>query len=363
MTNLRIQAPGRVCLFGDHQDYLGLPIIACAINRYLQIDAYANDDQVFNVNLPDIDEKRTFSLSALKDDKLKKGDHLAFALRLLLKKNFRFSSGYHVTIKGNLVINAGLSSSSALTVAWIQFLVSVSNGPMILEASEIAKLAYEAEVKEQGGSGGMMDQYAISLGKVIYLETWSNFEVRYLDKWIPGLIVAESGIPKDTDGLLAEIKEKTFKAIDQAKQVYSDFDLNTADQSILELVINQIDVEVRPYLEAAIGNHLITQVALQELERTTTNLSALGQLMNDHHSLLKDKLGITVPRIDAMIEAAHASGANGSKIVGSGGGGCIIVLSPPGMETKIIKALLAAGAKAAYEVTVVSGVSTTQVDS
>ena len=33
------KAPARVCLFGDHQDYLNLPVIACAIDRFIEIKA------------------------------------------------------------------------------------------------------------------------------------------------------------------------------------------------------------------------------------------------------------------------------------------------------------------------------------
>ncbi len=29
--HIRVTAPGRICLFGEHQDFLGLPVIACAI--------------------------------------------------------------------------------------------------------------------------------------------------------------------------------------------------------------------------------------------------------------------------------------------------------------------------------------------
>ena len=46
MNQLISKAPGRVCLFGDHQDYLGLPIIACAINRFVEIHGMANDSEI-----------------------------------------------------------------------------------------------------------------------------------------------------------------------------------------------------------------------------------------------------------------------------------------------------------------------------
>ena len=41
-------APARICLFGDHQDYLGLPIIACAIDKYITLTAKQNDEFYLN---------------------------------------------------------------------------------------------------------------------------------------------------------------------------------------------------------------------------------------------------------------------------------------------------------------------------
>ena len=45
------KAPGRICLFGDHQDYLGLPIIACAINRFVEVSAISNESEMFHLIL------------------------------------------------------------------------------------------------------------------------------------------------------------------------------------------------------------------------------------------------------------------------------------------------------------------------
>ena len=64
---------------------------------------------------------------------------------------------------------------------------------------------------------------------------------------------------------------------------------------------------------------------------------------------------ITVPRIDDMIDAALKAGAYGAKIVGSGGGGSIVVMAEPGNEAPIVDAILAAGAVGAYPVTVDPG--------
>ena len=48
------KAPARICLFGDHQDYLGLPVIACAIDKYITVEGKPNHSNFLNFNLKDL---------------------------------------------------------------------------------------------------------------------------------------------------------------------------------------------------------------------------------------------------------------------------------------------------------------------
>ena len=57
---LKVLAPGRICLFGEHQDYLGLPVIPCAISLYIEVQGVRRDDLIVNIDLPDIDDKESF---------------------------------------------------------------------------------------------------------------------------------------------------------------------------------------------------------------------------------------------------------------------------------------------------------------
>ena len=123
MKKIISTAPGRVCLFGDHQDYLELPVIACAIDRIMQIDAIENGKNHFEVNMPDIDEKRIIPLKP-RFDYIDRGDFLKIALKVLQKRQIIPDRGYILTITSKIPINAGLSSSSALTIVWIQFLIT-----------------------------------------------------------------------------------------------------------------------------------------------------------------------------------------------------------------------------------------------
>ena len=63
MKNIISLAPGRTCLFGDHQDYLGLPVIACAISRNIKLSAVENKTREFKLEMVDINELRVIDIN------------------------------------------------------------------------------------------------------------------------------------------------------------------------------------------------------------------------------------------------------------------------------------------------------------
>jgi len=281
------------------------------------------------------------------DIKVEKDDYLVIALKVLRRHGCIPNSGYNISISGDIPINAGLSSSSALTIAWINFLVAVFGIDGQFNSIRLAKLAYETEVIERNSSGGKMDQFTISLGNLIYLNTEDDSHVLF-SKSMGNLIVGVSGIDKDTFGVLASLKTKALKAINQVKSTIANFEIKNSKIEDLEKYLTLIDPELKPYLSAAIKNYFITKAAYSELKNEYSDINHLGDLMNKHHLLLRDNLKITVPRIDAMIENSLKAGAIGAKIIGSGGGGCIVAISEPGNEEKIISEIKKAGAVDAF---------------
>ncbi len=347
-------APGRTCLFGDHQDYLGLPVIACAVDRHVILTAVLNNTKMFNINMPDINKKRQISIDK-KNIVFEAGDHFLSTLKVVLKYGAIIDKGYDISIKSNIPINAGASSSSAVVIAWLQFLIEAFGINKSITKELISKIAYESEVLEHNSPGGKMDQYSIGMGNVIYLETGDDFSYEIINKPINGLIIGESGVPKETIGLLGELKTKAWEAINTVKNKIPNFDIKSTHINDLDTYIKLVPLELKPYLSAAIKNYHITINALKEFKKHNLSFETIGDLMNQHHKILKNELNITVPRIDNMIDAALNAGALGAKIVGSGGGGSIVVLSKEGKEEEIIKAIKNAGGVNAYKVNVDSG--------
>lgn len=352
MKKILSTAPGRVCLFGDHQDYLELPIIACAIDRMMQIDAEENGKDHFEIDMPDMAQKRTIPLQQ-DFDEIERGDFLKIALKVLKKRQIVPTKGYRLTITSEIPINAGLSSSSALTIAWIQFLIAAFSDRSF-SPKELALLAYETEVIEPGSSGGKMDQFTIAIGDTIFLDTHTDRVQKFYDVDLD-LVVGVSGLSKDTFGTLSHLKSNAWKAIDQVKAQIPEFDIASTTVNELNKNLTLVETSLKPFFYAAVCNHDITQKALKTLEEEPLNPQILGELMNEHHHILKSYLKITPPLMDKMIDAANDNGALGSKIVGSGGGGCMVAIVQDQNQKQIIEAIKAAGAEDAFAVNITKG--------
>ena len=237
MRKITSLAPGRTCLFGDHQDYLGLPVIACAISRHIKLTAVENGLRVFNINKPDINQKRTINIDEEIVD-IEKGNHLLFVLKVLKKYGCVPNKGYNIEITGNLPINAGTSSSSAFVVSWVNFLIEAFGINTEVTPELISQIAYEAEVLEQGAPGGKMDQYSIGVGNLVYLETGDDFSCEVIDAPLEGIIIGESGIPKETVEILGELREKAWLAIHTVKSQIKDFEIKNAKKEDLKMYLN-----------------------------------------------------------------------------------------------------------------------------
>ncbi|THD66478.1 galactokinase [Robertkochia marina] len=356
---IEIIAPARTCLFGDHQDYLGLPVIACAIDRHIRLTATPIEEELLRIFLPDIGESTEIPLNANFKNGVQ-GNHLLSAFKVIKDEGANPEQGYEITINGNVAINAGISSSSAVMVAWIAFLRTVYLPQLPFNKEHIAQLAYKAEVIEQNSPGGKMDQYSISLGQIMYLETDDKNHHELFNRDMPGLIVSESGIPKSTLGVLGDLRGKAWQAINEVTHHLPGFQIAKTIGEDPQKYLPFVSPELKNVFTAAMENYRITKAALREMKTPEPNLSRIGELMNEHHEVLRDLLKITVPKIDHMINAAQAHGALGAKIVGSGMGGSIVVLAREEDRDQIIDALKNSGARDAYPVKVDPGVRITQ---
>lgn len=349
---IEIQVPARICLYGDHQDYLGLPVIAATVDRYIRLRAVPNQKGVFSLNLPDLGE--AFDLELLTDPtRVGEGDFFRSGLAVLQGEGFAFEKGYDIEISGNVPINAGLSSSSALLVAWIRFLVALQGGKPHYSDLQIGQWAYRAEVVFFNSPGGLMDQYTIAQGGLLYIDTQTG-ESQRLKVPELRLIVAESGLAKRTLEVLKNARVYAQNALEAIRAADPDFELSRARARDWQRYEKYVPQTYRPHWYACIHNYQITLDALEELRSGRPDPKRLGALMNAHQKILQEQIGNTPEDMVRMMEAALKAGALGAKTIGSGGGGCMLALVERGSLSSVGEAFGAAGAKAVYEVGITS---------
>ena len=358
-----VSTPGRICLFGEHQDYLGLPVIAAAISCRIQLIARRTDQRIVHLNLPDINSWEQFSLIDLPLIYQHDRDYFRSAINILHRNGFQFSSGIEGEVRGKIPINAGTSSSSALLITWLNALSQLADNPRSLSPKELAELAYIAEVLEFGEPGGMMDHYSTAVGGVIYLE--SNPAIR-LETYASGLgtfVLGNSQEPKDTIGILGRVKQGMLRITKQLTKLNPSFSLHTTPINTISVYKNMLTKDEYILLKGTLSNRDILREALT-LFRTakTSNTSLddvrLGQLLTAHQANLRDAQQISTPKINRMLEAALTAGALGGKINGSGGGGCMFVYAPHQAE-KVAEAIEREGGRA-YIISVDTGTTTGQ---
>ena len=135
---LSVKAPGRICSFGDHKDYLGLPVIAATIDRYIYMEATPKEEKNITIELLDLDQQETLSLDE-NFDILAPRDYFRSVIRVLKRAGIYLQQGYHVKIHGDIPIEAGLSSSSAMVVAWVRLLLKLAHPQHCYSDEQIAQ--------------------------------------------------------------------------------------------------------------------------------------------------------------------------------------------------------------------------------
>ena len=210
-------------------------------------------------------------------------------------------------------------------------------------------MAYASEVLYFKQPGGLMDQYTIAQGGLLYINTKTG-RTSELPNTLGKLVVAESGIYKETLTVLQNARNFSQNALEVVLKKEPNFDIHTATVSSYNDYLQFVPEKYKDHWYAAIHNHLLTQEAKKALQTDKPNLKAIGTLMNEHQKILEERIQNTPTIMKIQLDAARSAGALGAKIIGSGGGGCMVAMVSEDTLQPVINAFLAKGAKAAYEV-------------
>ncbi|MDH7571773.1 MAG: galactokinase family protein, partial [Armatimonadota bacterium] len=200
---LQASAPGRICLFGEHQDFLGLPVIAAAINLRFTITGRPHDEPCFRLHMPDLHTQVEIPLTPGELPYQEERDYLRSSINILRREGYAVQRGYECTFRSSIPINAGTASSSAMIVAWLRFLLA-AEGVTEFDPETLARWANRAEVLEFGEPGGIMDHFTSALGGTLFIQCQEPVRWERLTPLPDGFVLADSLTRKETTAVLAQ---------------------------------------------------------------------------------------------------------------------------------------------------------------
>ena len=318
-----LAAPGRVNLIGEHIDYHGLPVLPMALRRSIRVAVRARTDRLIRAASSERYGIREFAWTpCLVPAAAGDWENYLRAAAEAVGRKWGVLHGVDAAIVSDLPPAAGLSSSSALIVAFTLALLRANRIPATFE--ELMEVLPEGE-HFVGTRGGGMDHAAslASRAGCASLISFVPLSVRAIA--IPpgwAFLVAHSLHTAEKSGALraeynarrtagtAALKSLNFVSYAEAIQgrTFRDLEAMTHDNAFLHVA----------------GEALRVQEAVAAMERD--DALTFGRLLLESHASLCDRLHVSSPPLDRLVTAAMDSGALGARLTGAGFGGCIVAL-------------------------------------
>jgi galactokinase len=154
--------------------------------------------------------------------------------------------------------------------------------------------------------------------------------------------LGDSCEPKDTIGILSRCRDSRLDIIRKLKVKNPNESVHNLDENA---DLSDLNGEEKKIIHGTIQNRDLLKKALTELEKDETNHELIGALLTEHHTVLRDILKVSTPKIESMLNVALEAGAMGGKISGSGGGGCMFAYAP-GNSNEVAEAIEKVGGEA-----------------
>lgn len=323
-------APGRVNMIGEHTDYNGGHVFPCALTIGTYGVARKREDKklrFYSMNFEQLGVIES-SVEDLKPEKdadwtnYPKGVMWAFG-----EKGMKVEQGMDLVLFGNIPNGSGLSSSASVEVL-TGFILRDMYGFDVTN-QDLALIGQYSENKFNGVNCGIMDQFAIAMGKAghaIFLDTATlKYEYAPIKLEDAKIVISCSNKKRGLgDSKYNERRSECETALEQIQQVAGIKALGDLTETQFEQCKNVIKDEVceRRARHAVYENQRTIQ-AVEALQRN--DVKRFGELMNASHVSLRDDYEVTGVELDTLVEEAwKVEGVIGSRMTGAGFGGCTV---------------------------------------
>ncbi|MBW6451651.1 MAG: mevalonate kinase [DPANN group archaeon] len=295
---VKVSAPGKLMLFGEHSVVYDRPCIVTAVNHRMSVKIDVRPDNAIIVRAPEMSVKRY--VTGIEDLNCEHPKAVRFVLTAVRNffREYGISQGLEISTKSEFSSKFGFGSSSAVTVSTLYALSKLFD--IAMDKKMLFNLSYKTVLDIQGVGSGF-DVAAAIYGGTLYFVTGGKV-IENLDYNVP-IVVGYTGIKADTVPLINMVKQQIS---DNPKKIEVMFD-NITD------IVNK-------------AKGCIAQ----------SDNAYLGKLMNLNQEILSS-LGVSTPELNNLIENSLTSGAFGAKLSGAGGGDCMIALAED--KDKVMKSI------------------------
>lgn len=324
-------SPGRVNLIGEHTDYNGGHVFPCALTLGTYGAARKRNDRLVHFYSMNLDHLGVIeaSLDELVNKKEYNWANYPFGVVwAFAEKGYTLDCGFDMVIWGNIPNGSGLSSSASLEVLTGVILKDLY-GIDALSMTDLALIGQYSENNFNGCNCGIMDQFAVAMGKkdhAIFLDTSTlNYEYAPVVLEDAKIVITNSKVKHSlVDSAYNQRRQECTYALSELQSVVEIKTLGDLDEETFEKHKDAIKDPIRQKR----ARH-----AVKENQRTIQAVAALragditrfGQLMNQSHISLRDDYEVSCEEIDILVDLAWAlPGVIGSRITGGGFGGCTV---------------------------------------
>jgi galactokinase len=321
--------PGRVNVIGEHIDYNGGYVFPCALDFGTYAAVRVRDDR--KVRFATLNFDLEVSVDLDQNEYRKEDDWTNYpkgVIKMYEAKGHQVP-GFDVLFYGNIPNGSGLSSSASLEVLTGTIIEALAGGGE--DMIELVKLSQKAENEFVGVNCGIMDQFAVGMGKEDHaiLLNCDTLEYEYAPFKLDGVKIVIGNTKKRRGLADSKYNERRSECDYALEKLQSQLDINylcDMDMATFEANKHLIDNEVsRIRAEHAVAENERVKDCVKALN--AGDLEAVGKLLNASHESLRDLYEVTGVELDTMVEEAwKIDGVLGARMTGAGFGGCTVAL-------------------------------------